>query len=257
VFFLLSGEGPTDIGDCGAPAAVCVMPAFAPGPMCVIIDQVVEAMFSYSIVDSDACGCVSKRVLAERASEFKAARKSLGLPGAKTRKETRYYFNNARVLARIAAEHQAAGKTPVIPILFRDHDGTASAGRGVWAHKWQSMLDGFAEERCERGVPMIPNPKSEAWLLCGMKPEPYQNCEALEEASGNDASHNSLKKQLGDAIGDAGREDLVELVRNRRVDIGRIVMPSFQKFRARLEQVLTSIGGQTNGDAIDSNSTEA
>jgi len=46
----------------------------------------------------------------------------------------------------------------------------------------------------DRGVAMIPKPKSEAWLLCALKNKPYESCEKLEDRSGNDDSPNSLKK---------------------------------------------------------------
>ena len=68
-------------------------------------------------------------------------------------------------MARIAKEREVETKDNVVAVLFRDAD-TATAGRGTWAEKRQSMLDGFAEEGFARGVPMIPKPTSEAWLLC-------------------------------------------------------------------------------------------
>ncbi len=55
---------------------------------------------------------------------------------------------------------------PVIAVLFRDSDGTASSGRGLWEDKRKSIEDGFGEAGFDYGVPMIPKPKSEAWLLC-------------------------------------------------------------------------------------------
>ena len=44
------------------------------------------------------------------------------------------------------------------------------------------MLDGFAEENFSRGVPMIPKPKSEAWIICALRSNPYEGCESLESA---------------------------------------------------------------------------
>src|SRR5208282_954653 len=107
-------------------------------------------------------GYVSESHLSHEAIELKAAKKSLGLPGKKRAKETRYFFNNARVLSRIAQEQEIQRNDEVVAVLFRDSDGTASAGRGLWEQKRQTMLDGFEEEEFSRGVPMIPKPKSEA-----------------------------------------------------------------------------------------------
>jgi len=59
------------------------------------------------------------------------------------------------------------------------------------------MLNGFAHEGFDSGVPMLPNPKSEAWLLCALKkPRPYQDCDRIEAGSGNAAAPDSLKAQL-------------------------------------------------------------
>ena len=48
---------------------------------------------------------------------------------------------------------------------------------------------------------MIPKPKSEAWLICALKRDPYQVCERLEARSGNDQSPNSLKRELEQLLG--------------------------------------------------------
>ena len=123
-------------------------------------------------------------------------------------------------------------------VLFRDAD-TATAGRGTWPEKRKSVLDGFLEEGFARGVPMIPKPTSEAWLLCALRDHPYQNCAALEDRSSNPHSPHSLKRELEERLGrPPTREGLCELVTNGRIDHRRIDMPSFNAFRERLEAVL-------------------
>jgi hypothetical protein len=100
------------------------------------------------------------------------------------------------------------------------------------------MLDGFDEEEFPNGVPMIPKPKSEAWLICALKKHAYQNCQALEARSGNDNSPHSLKDELAEILGEEVTPELLcEKVRNQ-VNINRINMPSFRAFRERLEEVL-------------------
>jgi hypothetical protein len=237
MFFLLSGEGPTDIGRAGTEALICEGPDFLHGPMALIVAQIVEAQRRYWILGG-ACGFVSEKSLAERAKRLRAVGKGIGLPGKKRAKETRYFFNNARALAEIAKEKATEVQDEVAAVLFRDSDGTASAGRGEWANKRQSMLDGFAEEGFKKGVPMIPKPKSEAWLICAFKSQPYQNCEALEERSGNDGSPNSLKRELEVLLGgETDRESLNDRV-NSEFDIGQITMPSFIAFKERLAEVI-------------------
>lgn len=104
------------------------------------------------------------------------------------------------------------------------------------------MLDGFQEEGFSRGVPMIPKPKSEAWLICDWKAQPYQNCGRLEDRSGNDDSPNNLKAELEALIGARPtRQNLCELMGTRPIDIDRIDMPKFREFRKRLKEVINTI----------------
>lgn len=239
MFFLFSGEGPTDLGLCAGGARTCDGADYEYGPMTVIVGQIVEQRHHYSLLETGHHGFVSKGTLTDRAAELKATKKALGLPGKKRGKETRYFFNNARVLARIAKERETELSDEVVAVLFRDSDGTASAGRGLWPDKRQSMADGFVEERFSRGVPMIPKPKSEAWIICAVKANPYQSCEELENRSGNDDSPNSLKRELRDILEDKPtRDSLNSMVSDRRIDFRQIDMTSLNSFRERLEEVI-------------------
>ena len=236
MFFLLSGEGPTDIGSLDSEGH------FTPGPMALLVDQIVESHWYYSILETDdAVRFVSESELAKEAEVLKAIKKSIGLPGLKVKKETRYFFNNARLLAKIAIRLEVEYEREVVAILFRDSDGTASAGRGLWQDKRESMLAGFKEEVFERGVPMIPKPKSEAWLICAFKEQPYQNCPALENRSGNDHSPNSLKGELNTILSEqANRQSLCDAFNDKNARFERIAMPSFRAFLERLETVMVS-----------------
>jgi hypothetical protein len=238
MFFLLSGEGVTDMGAGDTNAAVCEGEDFLAGPMAILVDQIVEKRHAYSILEVGCCGYVSESRLVERAGELKAGKKGLRLPGKKRAKETRYFFNNARILSMIAGEQEGKRKDEIVAVLFRDSDGTASAGRGLWEEKRQSMLDGFDEEGFSKGVPMIPKPKSEAWLVCALKKNAYQNCQALEGRSGNDNSANSLKGELAKILGEEVTPDLLCEKALKTVDIDKIKMPSFEAFRDRLEEVI-------------------
>ena len=237
MFFLLSGEGITDMGSAKTATTICEGDDFVAGPMAVVVAKVVEARHKYSIIKG-ACGFISEGSVAHRASELKTAKKKLRLPGKKQAKETRYFFNNARILARFAKEKATALKDEVVTVLFRDSDGTASAGRGEWVDKRESMLNGFEEEGFDKGVPMIPKPKSEAWLICAWKKQPYQRCEALEERSGSDNSPNNLKDELAELLDEELSPGLLCEKVGQSFDIDKITMPSFKAFRDRLEEVI-------------------
>ncbi len=239
MYFLFSGEGRTDLGICGNGGASCDGEAYLHGPMTVIVDQVVSRKMNFSLLETLHYGFLSETELSRLSRRMKPARRSPRLPGKKRARETIYFHRNARAFARYAKRRQQELDDKVVAVLFRDSDGSASAGRGLWSDKRQSMIDGFNSEGFAAGVPMIPKPKSEAWLLCALKTNPYQGCDTLEDRSGSDDSPNSLKTELEERLDDPpSRESLCELVRDRVVDIERIDMPSFKAFRTRLEEVL-------------------
>jgi hypothetical protein len=87
---------------------------------------------------------------------------------------------------------------------------------------------------------MVPKPKSEAWLLCATKINPYQHCAALENESGNDDSGRpSLKDQLSTVLGgNSDTENLNQRVTDRIIDIQQIDMPSFNTFKVDLQRAV-------------------
>jgi hypothetical protein len=168
MFLILSGEGPSDIG----------VSDLEIGPMAKLVDLWLYPQIGYSLIDTKLYKIFSEQDLAEKAKEIKPRSQK----GKRQKSETRYFYKNARALALLA--HQQAQElgndTSLLVVLFRDADGTASSGRGEWADKWRSMLNGFEAEGITAGVPMLPNPKSEAWILCALRNN-YQYCAKLED----------------------------------------------------------------------------
>ena len=95
---LLSGEGPGDIGSCVNPGGECEGPDFKPGAMALPIDQHVKPIWDYSPLDIGAFSYVSEGVVAKSSRQIP----DVALPGLKRRKETAYFYKNARALARMA-----------------------------------------------------------------------------------------------------------------------------------------------------------
>ncbi len=242
MYFLFSGEGPTDLGSghSGQEIHEHLVGHFEPGPLAHVIDQIVEDARGFSPLETLHCGFVSETSLSRRKVELNPLKKSPILPGVKRQKETAYFYNDARIFARFAREKSSVLKQEeVVAVLFRDADGTASAARGSWAAKHQSMLKGFADEQWSRGVPMLANPKLEAWLLCALQDNPYQECRKWEDASGNDRSPNALKPLLEQRLGlPISRERLCELVVDRTIDHAKLDMPSFNAFREDLHRAI-------------------
>jgi hypothetical protein len=84
----------------------------------------------------------------------------------------------------------------------------------------------------------------EAWWLCALRDnyQSYQNCQQLEDESGNDASPNSLKSQIEKCLGEpATRLLLNDKIDSGEIDIDRIDMDSMNKFKQRLNDVLDDL----------------
>lgn len=238
----LSGEGPTDLGCCNSAAATCEDGDFTVGPMTVLVDNIIEQHYKYSPLDVDkaAYRFVSKARLVELA---KQNRRGMALPGKKHGIDTAYFYVNAWMLGKIAKEHSDATSEACIAVLFRDTDGTNSSPNDLWELKWKSMVAGFARAQYDYGVPMLPKPKSEAWILCAAQNSPYQNCGVLEELSGNDDAPDSAKGRL-DAImgGRTSAYEVSEWLREQGFNHQSAAeqMSSYRQFHSRLLEVLAA-----------------
>lgn len=239
---LLSGEGPTDLGqDIPTPGGV----AFVPGPMAWIVDKLLERYHTgYSLLEAHQAGADCVTYVREKALADLGKQGSPLLPGLKYGKGTAFFTRNAQALGLLAKQTCEQEAQPVLAVLFRDGDGVRATPTGEWQEKVDSMHRGFALVECDTGVPMVPRPKSEAWLLCALRPSGYVNCAPLEDASGNDASPNSLKKQLAALCGgkDPSADKQADWVVTGVVDPLRIDMPSFNEFKQSLCAAAQSAG---------------
>ena len=242
MIILLSGEGPTDLGCCINGAGFCTSPELMAGPMTLLIDEIVYEVLQYRPLEvtPEAYRFYSKQILVERAKQKKGNR-SVALPGKKHDVETGYFYINAWMLGEIAHELEHSENDKTVSVLFRDTDGTNSSQADISTIKRKSMISGFERAQYERGVPMVPMPKSEAWLLCAAKNNPYKNCGILESLPGNDNAPGSAKGLLAEALGGkTSAKDLCEWLGNLQFDhisVGN-QMPSYGEFRARMLQAL-------------------
>lgn len=237
---MLSGEGPTDIG---TTRSVPGGTEFVPGPMTEIIDWLVQLRLDFSPLELNEAGaeCVVHRGEGDLARAEVPKRPAL-LPGIVRPKGEAGTIAHAYALGCLAKDAGLLAQEPVVAVLFRDSDGTRSAARNLWQGKVDAIHQGFQLAGFETGVAMVPRPKSEAWLLCALKPTGYQHCDALEDAPGNDRSPNALKTQLATLMNteDLNGETQAQWVRDRHVDPTRIDMPSFNAFRSDLERALVA-----------------
>jgi hypothetical protein len=238
MILVLSGEGPTDIGTTRPTEAGW---KFAPGPMAWIIDKLLNRsnMLNFSLLELHASGsdCVCFLNKADLASLRPA--KPIFLPRSNDAPGYQYFAKSAFLLGRRAKDIAAERNSPAIAVFFRDADATRSTPKAEWQGKFDSMLRGFEIAEFPSGVPMVPRPKSEAWMLCGLlkREDPSRNYNWLEDASGNDASPNSLKASLESYLTYAPTtEQQAELVSGGRINPELIDLPSFTAFSNELDR---------------------
>jgi hypothetical protein len=230
MYLVLSGEGPSDLG------------VSEPGPIAWLLDVYIQAKLGYSLLNTNGAFFFASR------GSLSTIAKSLPTPlrGKKADSrglgsETRAYYKSARALCHWIRSQKLEG--PVLAVLFRDADGTASAGRGEWKDKRLSILTGFHAESFSGGVPVVANPKSEAWLLCALS-RSYLNCDKIEaESSGNDKSPKSLKLQLEQVLGELYARQfscdfMSSLVQDGVIELARLDMPSANTVRLDLDNAL-------------------
>ncbi|GAB3129831.1 hypothetical protein [Novispirillum itersonii] len=237
MILLLSGEGPTDLG--ASDAGV-----FTAGPMTALLLGLLEPLIGYDLETCpDSLEYVHKTVLLEDAEQTKGG----SVPrfrGKKAGAETRFFYDNARAFGRLAKRKAEEACDDVIAVFFRDTDGTGRTDPGEWRTKRKSVHDGFNVEGFSSGVPMLPQPKSEAWLLCLFGACPHSSCASLEEElSGNDASPKSAKSQLIALLGEeCSGPDLADRVKAALGAIEKLKdMPSFAAFEDDLDGVVQAI----------------
>lgn len=239
---LLSGEGPTDLGVCHNAQGRCEGADFKRGPMTQLLVQLLEPVLGYSLADyPDSFAYVSETALCAQTKKTPARLQPTR--GKKKGAETSYFHGNAMTLGRMALDLAEEVGDSVVAVFFRDTDGTRSSHAGLWQDKWKSVCDGFKYSGFNHGVPMLPKPKSEAWLLCLAGHNPGGSCEALEELSGNDSSPNSAKTRLDQALGrHLSAEELCDWLIVHPVEMNRInTMPSFHAFHQALTSAVNSL----------------
>ncbi|MBN3794578.1 hypothetical protein [Burkholderia sp. Ac-20392] len=242
MIYVMSGEGPTDIGTCNNGAGTCTGDEFKPGPMTHLIDSLIEKHHDFSPLahNRDAYIFIGKGELVDRA-KAKREQRSMALAGKGRAQETGYFYINAWMLGEIALEHEQKNKQPSVAVLFRDSDGTNSTPAD-WNRKFDSICQGFARAGHTRGVPMLPKPKSEAWLLCAVKDNPYQGCDVLEDLPGNDAAPNSAKMRLDEALdGRSSAGEICTWLSENDFDHDRTAnqMASYESFKAPFIEAIT------------------
>lgn len=236
MILILSGEGSTDLGSCKIPAERCEnneLNNYIEGPLLTIINNIFQEVLHYSIKDCPETIVYIPEGSLTRRAKSQSGKRKLNLRSAKKGPETKYFFTNAQMLGQIAKEIELEKESPSIAILFRDADGTHRTPPNDWQLKFDSIINGFLEAKYYTGVPMLPKPKSEAWLLAACRPPFYQNCAELENLPGNDDAPYPIKQMIEEHLGqEPNTENLRTWLDQNGYDHKKVAtqMPSFSQF---------------------------
>lgn len=228
---LLLGEGPSDLGENNDYSE----PRLKKGPMALVIDYL-AAKYGVNEVEYELLsrGDVSRGI--------KGNRRQIASRPKEVNQEFRKIFQSAMYVGTVARDSQKDAA-----VYFHDQDRTNSAPTNTAQQLERAMVCGFNMARYLFGVPMIPVPRSEAWLLAYFQKglenhQPYNKAEVFEKLPGNDKSPKSAKKLLCRAVGAKVESDIYSIIMKEFNDIdwARIDMPSFNRFRERLKVVFNA-----------------
>ena len=236
MFFLLVGEGHTDLG----------LSCDTPGPLVTALKSLANAVTQGQ--DLFSFDYVGKNEIEEELGKYKgkSSPKSISLRGSKKKfGDLVFIERKANALGRIAKRLQEAmGENGTV--LFHDCDYTRSAVSDQDCYYKQMVCcieNGFAQARYRNGVAMIPKPRSESWFLCHYQETPYQNCQRFEKLPGNDASKNSGKKLLAQFF-HCPESEIYDHINAEDVEWNRIDAPSFVFFKKRFQHVVQRLTHQ-------------
>jgi hypothetical protein len=132
-------------------------------------------------------------------------------------------------------------------VYFKDADRTNSKPGNVDEAMVAAMDAGFQAESFPNGIPMVPKPRQEAWLLAYYQKylpnrSAYANSGRWENLSGNDHAprKNNAKALLDEALKRGKIRDIRDDFES--IDWHSVDMPSFCRFASRVQEVARRYG---------------
>ena len=160
--------------------------------------------------------------------------------GAISRGAKRKYpkIKSACAFARCLAEKAQMQAVDCGAIYFEDMDFGASVDRNDFYRQLiRAVYDGFEDAGFKYGVPMIPKPRSEAWMLCIVDKNASRKF-YYENLPGKDKDPDSGKKALAEKLGCAVKDNYSMLQPVLETyDWQNLKAPSFVFFKNRLSAV--------------------
>lgn len=203
---IISGEGNSDVGERDSQTG-----AFVPGPITLLTRKLLHFCHKYEV-----------NFHFRPRSELK--RHPMTLKGKKRKYRGKAagkgHSDLAYKLGCIAREKKCQ-----VAVLMRD------AGKDEFLSVYDEIRSGFRSAKFQNGVPAVPVPESEAWLICCLDPRESRRIE-----DGREDMKVLLEKKLSAKHRPHNKETWNEIA--VRCAVEDIQAPSFQRFRADLEEVV-------------------
>lgn len=229
---VVSGEGTTDFG-CIEYSQRIEDHIFEPGALYYVVKSLLK-LFGHEI-DDDNFEFLHKTELGKIATAGRGSR-SQRFRTSDQGDGNMLHQQRARALGKYALE-----KGKDLAFFHRDTDPRSGVPRDKCnIALFNSMQAGFEESGLQKkGIPVIPNPCLESWIICALKQ--YVACAALEETlGGTSSSLKNAKAELEKLIKEVPTKAvLVDLVKT--IEVARIDMPSFNRFKQALEEALEGV----------------
>ncbi len=248
---LVFGEGPTDMGRSCNAQAYARGDDLEVGPMLRLAHRLLGRHlpdWNADLFDLQQEHAIPSVLVAPAEMKSLVKSSAIKLPSKKTKQGYLIHSKRGAVLGELAQQTGSLTEAQ-LAIYFHDTDGTNRDPHDPH-DLMQAVNEGFrAAGFAGQGVAMVPQPTSEAWLICSCKVEPYQHCTQLEtQLSGNDRSPDRApKKVLGRLLNNEEyhRGDLWPVVEG--IELDRLDMPTFNRFRDDLKQGIRNLCG----DVVD------
>ena len=242
---LVFGEGPTDMGRSRNAQAFACDDDLEVGPMLRLAHRLLMRHlpdWNAGSFNEEQEHAIPSVLVAPAQMKSLVKSSAIKLPSKKTKSGYLIHSKRAAVLGQLAQQTGAQTEAQ-LAIYFHDTDGTQGEPHNP-QDLVQAVNEGFrASGFAEQGIAMIPQPTSEAWLICSCKPDAYQHCSLLEtQLSGNDRSPERAPKQvLGQHLGNSNyhRGDLWPVV--NAIDLDRMDMPTFNQLRVDIKQAIFKV----------------
>lgn len=247
---LAFGEGPTDMGRSRNAQAYAHGDDLEVGPMLRLAHRLLGRHlpdWHADLFDLQQEHAIPSVLVASAEMKSLVKNSAIKLPSKKTKQGYLIHSKRGAVLGELAQQTGSLTEAQ-LAIYFHDTDGTNRDPHDP--HDLvQAVHEGFrAAGFAGQGVAMVPQPTSEAWLICSCKPDAYQHCAQLEtQLSGNDRSPARAPKQLlGQHLAkpDYHRGDLLPVV--NAIELDRLDMPTFNQCRDDLKQGIRKLCGAVN-----------